>query len=59
VKDVARGVAAGVVLQLTLGAPFLLHYPQSYVVRAFDFSRVRAAAAPSLRFTAESLCCCI
>ena len=35
-----RGVAAGVVLQLTLGAPFLLAYPASYVGRAFELTRV-------------------
>ncbi len=35
-----RGVAAGVVLQLALGAPFLLAYPASYVSRAFEFTRV-------------------
>ncbi|GAB4819571.1 hypothetical protein N2152v2_006617, partial [Parachlorella kessleri] len=38
--DLLRGVAAGVVLQLTLGGPFLLAYPASYVGRAFEFTRV-------------------
>ncbi len=45
-KDLVRGVAAGVALQVALGAPFLLAHPLSYLERAFDFSRVRAAPKP-------------
>lgn len=42
VRDLTKGVVAGLVLQLALGAPFLLAYPSSYVSRAFEFSRVFA-----------------
>ena len=35
-----RGIAAGIVLQLCLGAPFLVTYPKAYVARAFELSRV-------------------
>ncbi|KAL4856028.1 Dol-P-Man:Man(5)GlcNAc(2)-PP-Dol alpha-1 [Chlorella vulgaris] len=37
---VLAGIALGVLLQLGLGAPFLLPHPRSYVSRAFEFSRV-------------------
>lgn len=33
------------VLQLALGAPFLLAYPASYIGRAFEFTRVGVVAA--------------
>eukprot|EP00891_Asterochloris_glomerata_P007425 jgi/Astpho2/7425/fgenesh1_pm.00114_%23_20_t len=39
-KDIARGSVAGVLLQLVLGAPFLLSHPASYLSRAFELSRV-------------------
>ena len=39
-KDIARGTVAGVLLQLVLGAPFLLSHPASYLSRAFELSRV-------------------
>lgn len=38
-KDISIGTAAAVVLQLTLGVPFLLHHPVSYLTKAFEFSR--------------------
>ena len=38
--EVGRGVGAGVLLQLVLGAPFLLSHPTSYVTRAFEVTRV-------------------
>jgi hypothetical protein len=37
---VIAGIALGVLLQLGLGAPFLLPHPRSYLSRAFEFSRV-------------------
>jgi len=39
-RETLQGVAAGVILQVILGAPFLLSYPYSYVSRAFEFSRI-------------------
>ena len=39
-RDIARGTVAGVLLQLVLGAPFLLSHPASYLSRAFELSRV-------------------
>ena len=39
-QDIARGTVAGVLLQLVLGAPFLLSHPASYLSRAFELSRV-------------------
>ena len=38
--DIGIGTAAAVALQLTLGMPFLLHHPMSYISKAFEFSRV-------------------
>ena len=40
-RDILGGAALGVALQAALGAPFLAAHPRSYVVRAFEFSRVR------------------
>jgi alpha-1,3-mannosyltransferase len=40
VGDAVRGVAAGIILQGLLGLPFLTTYPKSYLLRAFEFSRV-------------------
>ena len=39
-KDIGLGTTAAVVLQLTLGLPFLLQHPRSYINKAFEFSRV-------------------
>ncbi|PSC73067.1 Dol-P-Man:Man(5) c(2)-PP-Dol alpha-1,3-mannosyltransferase [Micractinium conductrix] len=39
-RDILGGAALGVALQAALGAPFLAAHPRSYVVRAFEFSRV-------------------
>ena len=38
-KEIGIGTAAAVVLQLTLGVPFLLYQPTSYITKAFEFSR--------------------
>lgn len=38
-KDIGIGTAAAVILQLTLGVPFLLRHPMSYLTKAFEFSR--------------------
>lgn len=38
--DTVKGIVAGIVLQLLLGAPFILSYPMSYLQRAFEFTRV-------------------
>ena len=38
--DVIKGTLAGVILQLVLGAPFLVSYPGSYLSKAFELSRV-------------------
>lgn len=38
--DLVKGTVAGVVLQLMLGLPFLLHSPGAYLSRAFELSRV-------------------
>ena len=38
-KEIGIGTAAAVVLQLTIGVPFLLHQPNSYITKAFEFSR--------------------
>ncbi|KAG7669039.1 hypothetical protein KSW81_004049 [Nannochloris sp. 'desiccata'] len=40
VGDALRGVIAGIILQGLLGLPFLKTYPKSYLLRAFEFSRV-------------------
>jgi hypothetical protein len=40
-QQLVPAVAVGAALQLILGAPFLLTFPQSYLARAFEFSRVR------------------
>lgn len=40
VQQLVPAVAVGAALQLILGAPFLLTFPQSYLARAFEFSRV-------------------
>ncbi len=40
VGDLVRGVTAGIILQGLLGLPFLTTYPKSYLIRAFEFSRV-------------------
>ncbi|KAL4517551.1 hypothetical protein Ndes2526B_g00757 [Nannochloris sp. 'desiccata'] len=40
VGDALRGVIAGIILQGLLGLPFLTTYPKSYLLRAFEFSRV-------------------
>ena len=39
-KDIVQGTAAGVLLQLVLGAPFLVAAPASYLRKAFELSRV-------------------
>lgn len=39
-KDIGIGTATAVALQLTLGMPFLLQHPTSYITKAFEFSRV-------------------
>jgi len=39
-KDIVQGTAAGVLLQLVLGAPFLVAAPASYLRKAFEMSRV-------------------
>lgn len=39
-KDLVRGLLGGVVLQAAAAAPFLAVAPQSYIARAFEFSRV-------------------
>lgn len=39
IQDVAVGVALGFVLQIGLAAPFLAVAPESYLSRAFEFSR--------------------
>ena len=39
-QTIAQGSAAGVALQLGLGAPFLLSHPGPYVSKAFELSRV-------------------
>lgn len=39
-KDILLGALAAVVLQLTLGLPFLLQHPRSYLSKAFEFSRI-------------------
>ena len=38
-KDLLEGVGLGVLLQLALGAPFLLHKPAAYLSRSFELSR--------------------
>ena len=38
-KEIGIGTAAALVLQLTIGVPFLLHQPTSYITKAFEFSR--------------------
>ena len=38
-KEIGIGTAAAVVLQLTIGVPFLLYQPTSYFTKAFEFSR--------------------
>ncbi|KAL3160161.1 hypothetical protein ABBQ32_010927 [Trebouxia sp. C0010 RCD-2024] len=38
-KDIGIGTAAAVILQLTVGVPFLLRHPRSYLSKAFEFSR--------------------
>ena len=43
-RDVLAGTVLGVALQAALGAPFLRTYPQSYLSRAFEFSRVGGTA---------------
>lgn len=44
VASLAWGVGAGVLLQLGLAAPFLMHAPASYLSRAFEFSRCGSPA---------------
>lgn len=39
-KDLLRGVAAAICVQLVLGSPFLLHYPVEYVSKSFELSRI-------------------
>ena len=39
-RDAVQGVAAGLMLQVLLGLPFLVEHPKSYLLRAFEFSRV-------------------
>ena len=48
---IAQGVAAGVMLQLALAAPFLAAAPGHYVSRAFELSR---CACPPGAFNARS-----
>ena len=38
-QDIAEGALLGVLLQLLLGAPFLLHDAGAYLSRAFELSR--------------------
>ena len=38
--ELAQGTGLGILLQLALAAPFLLHRPGAYLGRAFELSRV-------------------
>ena len=39
-KETFKGVVAGVAYQVMVALPFLMHFPASYMMRAFEFSRV-------------------
>jgi alpha-1,3-mannosyltransferase len=39
-QEIFKGAAAGILVQLLLGLPFLLHNAGSYLSRAFELSRV-------------------
>lgn len=39
-QTIALGAGWGVLLQVIIGLPFLIHYPASYLSRAFELSRV-------------------
>lgn len=57
--DLVAAVGAGGLVQVVLGAPFLLHNPASYMSKAFEFSRVGLKRAlESLHVVQKLMLCC-